>query len=95
MMALTKEIALQVLAALELGNERFAKQHKTCECLVCQWLDMVLKTQDRRLKFEILKYITDRAYGKPTVIVQAKIGGDGSGRPIIIQSSVPRPKHAA
>ena len=52
-----------------------------------KWVSLA-NSDDERIQFETLKYLTDRAYGKARQSIDASVDG---GTPIQIISSIPRP----
>jgi len=52
-----------------------------------KWVSLA-NSDDERIQLEILKYLTDRAYGKARQSIDASVDG---GPPIQIISSIPRP----
>jgi hypothetical protein len=68
----TKDDARELLAAIG-DNEQWRK---------------LAKCKDQRLRFDVLKYLTDRAYGKPVQM----IAGADDGKPIGIDVHVHRVK---
>jgi hypothetical protein len=63
-----KKIASQVLDSLGAKDWKHAQPDKDgkggCECEVCYWRALITLSYDGRLRFDVLKYLTDRRDGK-------------------------------
>jgi hypothetical protein len=57
----TRDIAKQVLA---LTQPPIHGTKDKCLCEICKWYRLLHVSNDARLEFDVLKYLTDRAYGK-------------------------------
>jgi hypothetical protein len=58
----TRDIAKQVLALTK--PLIHGTKEEVCLCEVCKWYRLLHRSGDSRLEFDVLKYLTDRAYGK-------------------------------
>jgi hypothetical protein len=62
-----KRIATDVLAMVgyDIGHKRPDKNGKGgCDCERCTWFELLHESGDMRLRFDVLKYLTDRRDGK-------------------------------
>jgi hypothetical protein len=58
----TRDIAKQVLALTQ--KPIHGTKADPCRCEICKWYTLLHDSKDARLEFDVLKYLSDRAYGK-------------------------------